>query len=755
MAKNMETSSGIRIVNWWRHIRPSLRDYWKDNKNKILTSSTVIILAFIAIGVLNDSNFFLSLFLGVIVAALIHLFIVSMYKKVFTEDTVIDRRTGSSMELIRHDCGSAMEATWFEKEREKSWGCAEYGQSFENFLGMLPTPRDVDVPIGFVEPGTKFFYFKEGFGLNGNRCYFGKPGVGKSFTILTGDIFQTILRGESMIVTDTKGELYNNTYSVAKAYGYTIKILNLDPKFMVHSDSCDPFRRIIEDPNLVKSFSNTIISNIAGSDVSASTDFWAKENINLMSFFLLLVAFNELGIEKTLGGFYRFLNTITVDQILEIGGMLPDDHPAKVYYNNFASIDNTQVQGNILGGLQADLSVLGQPIMQVLFSTDDIDFSLPAKKKCIYYVNLPANDRSNICFSALFFDSLFISMEDVARENGGHCPVRVKCYMDETYNIGVIPCLDSRLGTLRSAGIDIYLFFQTLSQMMTMYPEPQYHSVYGCCSIIGCLGTTDQLTMDFISYMCGEQSIKTPRFEADGLTINSWSVKDRPVYTPHEVRVVPPTNMLLIPSNGNVIELRKVASTNHPLTALVRPVYSTKHLPNWVKGLDEDKKSLYGIKKTEVYEEEKDWNLSPLAKGSLSSPWGKEEEADRQARIILYNRGYKNAFDDMGTRNARNLSSLVKDKGGGRFVADEKAIERFLKSGKLDGSVHYDADIPSHTTDMDIDLNDNTLRGGVKEAYKAAGRTVQQKQDSISEQKDRPDGARFSKSSNSDDEIDI
>ena len=71
--------------------------------------------------------------------------------------------------------------------------------------------------------------------LNKNIMIFGAPGTMKSRAFIRNQLFQSICRGESVVLTDPKSELYADTAELFRQNGYTVKVFNLvQPE---HSDS--------------------------------------------------------------------------------------------------------------------------------------------------------------------------------------------------------------------------------------------------------------------------------------------------------------------------------------------------------------------------------------------------------------------------------------------------------------------------------------------------------------------------------------
>ena len=59
----------------------------------------------------------------------------------------------------------------------------------------------------------------------------------KSRAIVRNYLFQILKRGESAVVTDPKGEMFRDTYEIAKANKYKVKVFNTD--LPIHADNSD------------------------------------------------------------------------------------------------------------------------------------------------------------------------------------------------------------------------------------------------------------------------------------------------------------------------------------------------------------------------------------------------------------------------------------------------------------------------------------------------------------------------------------
>ncbi len=105
--------------------------------------------------------------------------------------------------------------------------------------------------------------------LNRHVAVFGASGTGKSRGFIRPALFNIIQRGESAIITDSKGELYADTAELFRQHGYEVKVFNLvDPE---HGDSWNCMSDLGGDTLLAQVLTNVIIGNTS----SGKTDhFW-------------------------------------------------------------------------------------------------------------------------------------------------------------------------------------------------------------------------------------------------------------------------------------------------------------------------------------------------------------------------------------------------------------------------------------------------------------------------------------------------
>lgn len=146
----------------------------------------------------------------------------------------------------------------------------------------------------YTEHGEKAICLPEDTKDNRNIIILGSPGTGKSYCYVRNAAFQAIVRGESAVITDPKGELFESTAEKFRAEGYKVLVFNMvDPK---RSDAWDCMSEIY-DPETgdisdirVTEFTDALMKNTSD---SPSADFWGTGENNLLRAIIMFCAWRR------------------------------------------------------------------------------------------------------------------------------------------------------------------------------------------------------------------------------------------------------------------------------------------------------------------------------------------------------------------------------------------------------------------------------------------------------------------------------
>ena len=418
--------------------------------------------------------------------------------------------------------------------------------------------------------------------LNRHIAIFGASGTMKSRAIIRNALFQAIKRGESVIITDSKADLYADTAELYRKNGYEVKVFNLiNPE---HGDSWNCMSDLNGDTLMAQVLTNVIIGNTSS---GKGDHFWDNGEANLLRALILYVDQDRTRSAdmKHLPAVYQMLTQNSEKQLSALFEKLPLDHPARAPYNLFAQASDT-VRSGIILGLGTRLQVMQDKAVQNITSRSDIDLMAPAKKKCAYYIILSDQDATMAFLSSLFFSCMFIKLTRYADSTkSGSCDVPVNLILDEFNNIGRIGgAADGSdfcraLSTIRARNIRVMLAVQSLGQLQNRYPQNLWSEIVGNCDIQLMLGCTDDVSSEYFSARSGDMSIEVNSTMTVRRTIAVAQVIPqyrhtegqgrRRLLTPDEVLRLPNEELLCIIRGHNVLKLKKLDYTKHPMSSQI------------------------------------------------------------------------------------------------------------------------------------------------------------------------------------------
>lgn len=420
--------------------------------------------------------------------------------------------------------------------------------------------------------------------LNRHIMIFGASGTMKSRAIIRNSIFQSIRRGESSVITDPKGELYNDTAELYRKNGYDVRVFNLvDPD---HGDGWNCMSDLNGDSLLATVLTSVIIGNTSS---GKGDPFWEKAEMNLLKALILYVDQSETfpPEKRNLATVYSMLTDKKAKELESTFECLAADHPARAPYNIFAQSEE-KVKQSVILGLGTRLQILQAEKVKNLVRKSDIDLTLPARKKCAYFLILSDQDATMAFLSSLFFSCLFLKLTRYAdMQPNKKCPIPVNLILDEFNNIGRIggaadgSDFTRTLSVIRSRDIRVMIAVQSLGQLQNRYQGTLWAEITGNCDIQLMLGCTDDVTAKYISDRSGEMSIEVESVAVEKRTVaimqlipnyrESHGEGKRKLLTPDEVLRLTKDELLVITRGQNMLRLKKFDFTKHPMSKQMVP----------------------------------------------------------------------------------------------------------------------------------------------------------------------------------------
>jgi len=449
--------------------------------------------------------------------------------------------------------------------------------------------------------------------LGPHMAIFGASGSGKSFSFSRPLIYQCADREESMIITDPKGELYNDTAVLLKRMGYDVKQFNL--KTPIKSDSWNCLQECVTQGEdnvqlLVQQFTGIIMDNTTppgGSGGGDAAFFDAAEGSLLTALSLYSLLDDQARLKHDphvcLGDVYQMLtNREELESKFKLLRAVNPQHPALKSYGGYVS-GSDNVRGNIVTGLANRLQVLQADVIHEITGHSEIDLVGPAKRKSAYFVIISDQEATLKFLASLFFTFLFVRLVDYAdNQPDGKCTVPVNMIMDEFPNIGIIPDFTKKISTVRSRDIRIIIIFQNLAQLEERYPNNAWLEILGNCDTQLCLGVRDKKTAEYLSEVYGKlttyQTTDTiRRNHLTGIHENS-SVStgegygQRQLMNPDEIQKLNSNKCIAYVAGKQPLCLSKYGHINHPDSEFIQKCNFAAHEPAWYKGFLRKKEEL-------------------------------------------------------------------------------------------------------------------------------------------------------------------
>jgi len=149
----------------------------------------------------------------------------------------------------------------FKRAREGTYGTAAWmsDKEMKSVLEVTTPAAAMGTILG--EKNGKVICLPDNTKLNKHIFACGATGTMKSRAVVRNLLFQTIKRGESVVLTDSKSELYADTAELFRQNGYQVRVFNLvNPE---HSDSWNCMSGLAGDTLITQILTDVIISNTA------------------------------------------------------------------------------------------------------------------------------------------------------------------------------------------------------------------------------------------------------------------------------------------------------------------------------------------------------------------------------------------------------------------------------------------------------------------------------------------------------------
>lgn len=339
-------------------------------------------------------------------------------------------------------------------------------------------------------------------GLNNNDLIVGSSGCGKTGGYVIPNI-QNITG--SLVVSDTKGQLYRMFKDELEAKGYKVYILD----FMNSPNSCgyNPLDGIRRYPNGKYNEQDILtLANTLMPPLDRHEPFWEKAAASYIAFLIAycLEAVNE--------DEHDMINVCRLHSaFLHPGGELsflnwaeehPDTFAAKKFerINSISKVDKTW--NCILEFANRALELFEFEEAKYIFDNEEsFDILSLGREKTVLFINNSDTDRTyDNLVNSFYAQTLQLLCSEADKNPNGRLKVPVRIIMDDFASGTKIPDFDKVISVIRSRDISVSLILQSLTQLESMYSHAEAMTIVNNCDHLLYLGSQDIGTAEYMAY---------------------------------------------------------------------------------------------------------------------------------------------------------------------------------------------------------------------------------------------------------------
>ena len=361
-------------------------------------------------------------------------------------------------------------------------------------LDLLLGWRAAEAPrasIGFSPPRETELVADEQpilYGHDRHLLTIAPTGAGKG----RGVIIPNLLRFEgSAIVIDPKGETWHVTARRRREMGQQVYLLDPFGSVSKKTDSLNPFDLFRRPGALLDADAEMLAGLLAGDQGFHKEPFWDNWGRSLMSGVIAAVAETGLPSERHFGKVREIL--MSDDAVYNLASLIENNEKlnrlSKQNISSFLPITE-QTRSGILSTAQSYLKVVNSDsaLRSLTRSTIDLSAVREGAPLTIYIVVPPDKLESHGALLRLWVGTLMLTVMGRKRR-----PKRSTLFLlDEAAQLGEFGPLRQAMTLMRGYGLQVWPFFQDLSQLQRLYPK-DWQTIFNNAGVFQLFGVANHL----------------------------------------------------------------------------------------------------------------------------------------------------------------------------------------------------------------------------------------------------------------------
>ncbi|MGI6329610.1 MAG: VirD4-like conjugal transfer protein, CD1115 family [Bacilli bacterium] len=343
----------------------------------------------------------------------------------------------------------------------------------------------------------------------------GSTGSGKTTMVVKPLIKILAKKGESMILTDPKGELYEESANMLIERGYNIIVLNLrnPSKGNAWNPLMLPYRLYKEGSDKANELLNDLALNLFHDEKGDDDPFWENTAADYFTG-CALGLFEDAKVEEINLNSISYMTSVGEERYGSssyIKQYFMEKDPSKPVYVNVASTINAPdtTRDSILSVFRQKIKIfaLTEHLSEML-SYSDFDMKEIGLQKTAVFIIIQDEKKTYHALATVFVKQCYETLIDVAHENGGKLPIRTNFILDEFANMPPLKDVTTMITAARSRQIRFNLIIQNYAQLNQVYGKENAETIKGNCSNVVYLITKELSVLEELSKLCGEKKEK-------------------------------------------------------------------------------------------------------------------------------------------------------------------------------------------------------------------------------------------------------
>lgn len=342
----------------------------------------------------------------------------------------------------------------------------------------------------------------------------GTTGSGKTRWLINPLVKILAKKGESMIITDPKEELYGKTSAMLKENGYKVILLNFrNPD---KSDTWNPLSipySFYKEGNIDKTteFLEDLSTNMFHSS-AFNRDPYLEETAAEYFCGLALYLFedgnydeinlNSIASMATLGEI-KINNSTYMHEYIRVKGQ---NNPGYMYVSSTLQASEN-IRNNILSLFKQKIRIFtSRELLSETLSYSNFDIRSFGKEKTAVFIIIHDEKVTYHALASIFTKQCY----ELLVSDNSRLPIRLNFVLDEFGNMPAIKDFTNMITASRARNIRFFLAIQNFSQLDMIYKYEPAEAIKGNCSNLIYLLSGELKALEAISKLCGETKEKEP-----------------------------------------------------------------------------------------------------------------------------------------------------------------------------------------------------------------------------------------------------